>query len=195
MARKRNVKKNIKHKPEKTKTIDEIVLSEAIVKAYFQVEKQKKEEEQKVAAQKQKEWLVFLKQKKYPVNEKWHKKKIHLLRNEFVGFWRLMFIRKKDISDMKATFVLMSLTIIGIFWMFKTFLYILCLILAILIILKKVTLGYSIWILLFWIIARIFRIAIYEIEEAKDGNLLISIFSGVLSFLAIIIAVIALFLE
>lgn len=195
MSKNRKVKKNTTYKPEKTKDIDEAVLSKAISKAYFQLEKQKKEEEQKIVDEKQKEWLLFLGQKEYSNDEKWYKKKFHSMRNELVCFWKIMFIKRNDIRDMRATFALMSLTIMAIFWIFKMSLYILCFMLGILIILKKVTFGCIIWSFVFWIFARIFRIAIYEIEETKDGNLLISIFSGVLSFLAVIIAVIALFME
>ena len=46
-----------------------------------------------------------------------------------------------------------------------------------------------------WVFARIFRIASFEMEKMKDGNLLTAIFSGVLSFVAVVIAIVAIIVD
>lgn len=46
-----------------------------------------------------------------------------------------------------------------------------------------------------WMFGRAFRIAIFEIDKIRDDNLLISIFSGCISFVAMVVAIIALFIS
>jgi len=46
-----------------------------------------------------------------------------------------------------------------------------------------------------WVFARIFRIASFEVEKIDDGNLIIAIFSGVLSFVAVVIAIVAIIVD
>lgn len=58
----------------------------------------------------------------------------------------------------------------------------------------EIALGCMIAIVL-WVFARIFRIASFEIEKIEDGNLIIAIFSGVLSFVAVIIAIVAIIVD
>ncbi|MBQ8816932.1 MAG: hypothetical protein IJZ84_06625, partial [Lachnospiraceae bacterium] len=102
----------------------------------------------------------------------------------------------KKIKDMRATFALMSLTVSGIFALLKWILYIISIALIVLIFAKEISIISGIaWASIVRMLARIFRIAIFEIQEIKDGNLLTAIFSGVLSFVAVIIAIIALFID
>ena len=58
----------------------------------------------------------------------------------------------------------------------------------------EIALGCMIAIVL-WVFARIFRIASFEIEKIEDGNLIIAIFSGVLSFVAVVIAIVAIIVD
>ena len=107
-----------------------------------------------------------------------------------------MFINSKTVKDMRAIFALMSIAVTGIFALLKWFLYIVCIALIVLMVKKEidVILGMA-WAFILWMFARVFRIAIYEIQGTKDGNLLTAIFSGVLSFVAVVIAIIAIVVE
>lgn len=86
---------------------------------------------------------------------------------------KLVFINPKEIRKMRATFALMSLTVVGIFELLKWLLYITCVALVILMLYRKVSIivGVVFGVVL-WIYARIIRIASYEIQEIEDGNLL-----------------------
>lgn len=65
------------------KTIDEKLLAREIVKAFEEVERDKNVEKEKQKKKEHKEWLKFLNQKEYPLNEKWFLRKYHAFRNDF----------------------------------------------------------------------------------------------------------------
>lgn len=71
--------------------IEESALTQAIVRAYQIIEKNKKEEEAILANQAKKEWQRVIGQKEYPDNEKWFWKKIHTIRNNWNAMWSLFF--------------------------------------------------------------------------------------------------------
>ena len=178
------------------KNIDEKVLAREIVKAHEEYEHYRQTEKEKEEKRQQEEWLKTLNQKEYPPNEKWIWRKCHQIRNDFFLFKNLLFIKAKDVKDMRATFGLMRLAVIGIFALCKWVLY-LCAASMIYGIWNnsiEVALGCMIAIVL-WVFARIFRIASFEIEKIEDGNLIIAIFSGVLSFVAVIIAIVAIIVD
>ena len=178
------------------KSIDEKVLAREIIKAHEEYEHYKETEKKKEEKTRQEEWLKTLNQKEYPSNEKWIWRKCHQIRNDFFLFKNLLFIKAKDVKDMRATFGLMRLAVIGIFALCKWVLY-LCAASMIYGIWNnsiEIALGCMIAIVL-WVFARIFRIASFEIEKIKDGNLIIAIFSGVLSFVAVIIAIVAIIVD
>ena len=178
------------------KNIDEKVLAREIIKAHEEYEHYRQTEKEKEEKRQQEEWLKTLNQKEYPPNEKWIWRKCHQIRNDFFLFKNLLFIKAKDVKDMRATFGLMRLAVIGIFALCKWVLY-LCAASMIYGIWNnsiEIALGCMIAIVL-WVFARIFRIASFEIEKIKDGNLIIAIFSGVLSFVAVIIAIVAIIVD
>lgn len=178
------------------KNIDEKVLACEIIKAHEEYEHYRQTEKEKEEKKRQEEWLKTLNQKEYPSNEKWIWRKCHQIRNDFFLFKNLLFIKAKDVKDMRATFGLMRLAVIGIFALCKWVLY-LCAASRIYGIWNnsiEVALGCMIAIVL-WVFARIFRIASFEIEKIEDGNLIIAIFSGVLSFVAVIIAIVAIIVD
>ena len=178
------------------KNIDERVLAREIIKAHEEYEHYRQTEKEKEEKKRQEEWLETLNQKEYPSNEKWIWRKCHQIRNDFFLFKNLLFIKAKDVKDMRATFGLMRLAVIGIFALCKWVLY-LC----------AASMIYGIWnnsieiaigcmiAIVLWVFARIFRIASFEIEKIEDGNLIIAIFSGVLSFVAVIIAIVAIIVD
>ncbi|MBQ8605001.1 MAG: hypothetical protein IJ410_09205 [Oscillospiraceae bacterium] len=196
MSKNKKNKKNTTEKVIDKGFVDEQVLSKAIVKAYFEIEDKKKENEQKLTEKEQKEWLSFLGQEDYPADEKWLLKKWHRYRNDFVGIWRLLFIKAKDVKDMRATFGLISMATALVFRACKWLLYVLSLYVFILSINNKILLimGTSLSIMI-WMIARLFRIAAFEIDKMRDTNMLLTIFSAALTFVTIIIPVITFFLN
>ena len=178
------------------KNIDEKVLAREIIKAHEEYEHYRQTEKEKEEKKRQEEWLKTLNQKEYPSNEKWIWRKYHQIRNDFFLFKNLLFIKAKDVKDMRATFGLMRLAVIGIFALCKWVLY-LCAASMIYGIWNnsiEIVLGCMIAIVL-WVFARIFRIASFEIEKIEDGNLIIAIFSGVLSFVAVVIAIVAIIVD
>ena len=178
------------------KNFDEKVLAREIINAHEEYEHYKETEKKKEEEKRQEEWLKTLNQKEYPSNEKWIWRKCHQIRNDFFLFNNLLFIEAKDVKDMRATFGLLRLAVIGIFALCKWVLY-LCAASMICGIWNnsiEIALGCMIAIVL-WVFARIFRIASFEIEKIEDGNLIIAIFSGVLSFVAVIIAIVAIIVD
>ena len=178
------------------KSIDEKVLAREIVKAHEEYEHYRQTEKEKEEKRQQEEWLKTLNQKEYFPNEKWIWRKCHQIRNDFFLFKNLLFIKAKDVKDMRATFGLMRLAVIGIFALCKWVLY-LCAASMIYGIWNnsiEIALGCMIAIVL-WVFARIFRIASFEIEKIEDGNSIIAIFSGVLSFVAVVIAIVAIIVD
>ena len=174
------------------KTIDEKLLAREIVKAYEEAEHYKNAEKEKQEKKEHEEWLQFLNQKEYPLNEKWFLRKYHEFRNDFLGVRKLLFIKKEEVRDVRATFGLLRLAVIGVFSLCKWILYVCAagLIYCVWNHTVELALGTTISIAL-WVFARMFRIAAFEVEKIQDGNLIIALFSGVLSFVAVVTAIVA----
>ena len=178
------------------KNIDEKVLAREIIKAHEEYEHYRQTEKEKEEKRQQEEWLKTLNQKEYPPNEKWIWRKCHQIRNDFFLFKNLLFIKAKDVKDMRATFGLMRLAVIGIFALCKWILYLCASAMVYGVWSKAIELPLGLMIaFVLWVFARIFRIASFEIEKIEDGNLIIAIFSGVLSFVAVVIAIVAIIVD
>lgn len=178
------------------KNIDEKVLAREIIKAHEEYEHYRQTEKEKEEKKRQEEWLKTLNQKEYPSNEKWIWRKYHQIRNDFFLFKNLLFIKAKDVKDMRATFGLMRLAVIGIFALCKWILYLCASAMVYGVWSKAIELPLGLMIaFVLWVFARIFRIASFEIEKIEDGNLIIAIFSGVLSFVAVVIAIVAIIVD
>lgn len=178
------------------KNIDEKVLAREIVKAHEEYEHYRQTEKEKEEKRQQEEWLKTLNQKEYPPNEKWIWRKCHQIRNAFFLFINLLFIKAKDVRDIRATFGLMRLAVIGIFALCKWILYLCASAMVYGVWSKAIELPLGLMIaFVLWVVARIFRIASFEMEKMKDGNLLTAIFSGVLSFVAVVIAIVAIIVD
>ena len=178
------------------KTFDEKTLAHEIIKAHEEYEHNKMIEKEKEDKKRKDEWLKILNQKEYPSNEKWIWRKCHKLRNDFFLLKNLLFIKAKDVRDMRATFGLMRLATSGVFTLCKWALYLLAasMIYGVWNDTIETALGCMIAVVL-WVFARIFRIASFEVEKINDGNLIINIFSGVLSFVAVVIAIVAIIID
>ena len=195
---KKKTTKNNKQNTSSTTTIniDEKILARELIKAHEAYEQFRNEEKEKEERKHQEEWLKTLNQKEFPLNEKRFSQKCHKFRNDFFLIKSLLFIKARDVRDMRATFSLMQLAVICIFALCKWVLY-LC----------AASMIYGVWndtieivvgcmlAIAFWAFARIFRIASFEIEKIDDGNLITAIFSGVLSFVAVVIAIVAIVVD
>lgn len=195
MSKNKKNKKNSAEKINDKNFVDEQILSRAIVKAYFEIEDKKKENEQNHSENERKEWLEFLGQKEYPENENRLKKSWHKICNDFRLLMKLLFISRKDVKKTRATFALMSLTIVCVFTIIKWCLYCAVILFIAMIILQKISYIGIVWATICFVLARVFRIAAFEIDEMQDDGLLTAVFSGVLSFVAVIISIIAIILS
>lgn len=176
--------------------LEESALTQAIVRAYQIIEKNKKEEEARLANQAKKEWQRVIGQKEYPDNEKWFWKKIHAIRNNWNAMWSLFFFKSENVRDIRTTLGLMQLAVIGIFTICKWCLYFISLAMVYLILINGAdVVSHLSFAFVTWMFARVFRIAVFEIEKMKDGNLLIAIFSGCISFAAMVVAIITLLVD
>lgn len=173
--------------------IDEEALSRAIVSAYREIQEQKKKDEAAQAEKEKCEWDDILGQIDYPTDEKWYKARIHEMRNIWVAFWKIVFMKSDDVKDLRATFVLIGVLTTCFFNMCRGALCIfaVCIIITVLMGKTEWTMGLP-YAFSAWVLARIFRIVAIEISKLKDGNLLLAIFSGCLSLVAVVIAIIAL---
>ena len=193
-------KKNIhkqQNKFDKTQSsFDQQAMTEAIVQAFQIIEEQKKNKELELQKAANQEWKDIMGQKIYPEDEKWYLKKLHLLQNNVVGLGKVFFFKENNARDLKATFSLIKLVVCDIFkvceWcLYAAAIYVICLCF------KNHT--HIIWRILMafanWMLGRFFRIATFEVENLEDGNLLIGLFSGCISVIALIISIISIFIK
>lgn len=169
---------------------------EAIVKAYQIIEKQKVEKEIELEKNEKREWQEIMGQKEYQENEKWYLKRLHIARNNWMAIWNLLFFKSKNARDLRATFSLIQLAVVEIFKLCKWCLYFVSFAIVISALqsggdsLSNIAIA-----IVIWAFARLFRIASFEVDKVKDGNLLIALFSGCISFVAMVVAIIAIFIE
>ena len=197
MSKKKKTKNNQQNIPSVIENgFDEKVLAHEIIRAYEALEYKKKSEAEKREQEKQEEWHKILGKKEYPENEKWFLKTVHRKRNEIVTLYKLLFFKQKDIREPRATFVLMSLATMGIFFICRWMLYILVIPIIIGMFKREINILFGVTIsFALWIVGRIFRIASFEIDNIRDNNLLIAIFSGAMSFVAVVIAIVAIIVD
>lgn len=195
-TKKNNQKKQKDNTQVNATMMEESVLTQAIVKAYQIIEERKKEEENRLASKEKKEWKKVTGQKEYPENEKWYLKKIHEVRNDCSVTWNLFFFKPGNVRDIRATLGLIQLAVIGIFKVCKWCLYFISLAMIYFVLVNGAdAFLYLLFALAIWMFARVFRIAVFEIEKMKDGNLLVAIFSGCISFIAMVAAIITLLVD
>ena len=176
--------------------IDDQTMTDAIVKAYQIIEKQKVETEIELEKKEKREWQEIMGQKEYPENEKWYLKRFHIARNNFMSIWNLLFFKSKNARDLRATFSLIQLAVVEIFKLCKWCLYFISFVATISAFQNGVENISNLAIaFVIWTFARLFRIASFEVEKVKDGNLLIALFSGCISFVAMVVAIIAIFVD
>lgn len=197
-------KQNKRHQQEKREIMvnlesnqiifDQKTLTEAIVKAYQIIEEQEMEKKIEAEEKDKKEWYKTIGKKEYPEDEKWYLKRFHNVRNNLVILWNLLFFKSKNVRDLKTTLALMRLSVVGIFGLCKWCLYFISIIMIYTAFqIRENVISNIAMALTTWLFARVFRIASFEIEKMEDRNLLIAIFSGCISFVAMVIALITIF--
>ena len=191
MGKKKNKGQKNNNSSLKVDNLDERIIAKEIIYAYEEIERIKRNEEERQKEILKDEWNEILGYKNYPIDESWLKRKGHIFRNDIVGIFRLLFIKSNKVKEMRATFGLMKAGITMVFKCCKWLLYIFSLSILCVSITQK---SYLIWgmavSLAVWMLARLFRIAIFEIDKLTDENMLVAIFSATLSFVTIIIPVI-----
>lgn len=171
-------------------------LAESIVCATEKLDIKKIKAKKEENNAQQAEWNRILKQKDYPKNEKWLKKKWHEIINEWMAYKELILFKEKNTKDTIATFALIKLATEMMFACIKWSLYIFTIKFIYNFIVNPVDNGLLIaFAFITLTIARLIRIAVFEIKKMEDANLILNIFSGSISFIALIVAIIAIFIS
>ena len=147
------------------------------------------------------EWKRIIGYKEYKNDKNWFYKKIHHFRNSIVVLFHMLFFKKNNAKYDVATLAILRLSLTAIFGIFKWFLYLVAIVLVIATFYSfsekvfrfhMLPLCYS---FLSFLIARMIRVAQFEIENMKEREYLISILSAVTSFVAMLLALLALFVS
>lgn len=171
-------------------------LAELIVCATEKLEEKKNKKNEEENNAHQIEWNRILKQKIYPKNEKWMKRKLHQFRNELMAYIELVFFKEKNTKDTIATFALIKLATEMMFVCIKWSLYILCMKFIYNFCVNSAdNLILLVFAFIAWTIARLVRIAVFEVKKMEDANLILAIFSGSISFVALIVAIVAIIIS
>lgn len=173
-----------------TVRIDYDRLAEAIVKAELKVNDELEQREETEYEKIKEEWNGTL-----GINDEL--KGIKKLDNNIKGVLNILFIKKEKVITLSANNALLKLTIMGIYALFEFVLYAFIAVglgTLILFLIK----GFFSWgliviaiTILLLFIARIIRIARFEVEKISDQNYLATLFSAVIAFVAIIISIVA----
>lgn len=173
--------------------IDYDKLAKAIVIAQNQVDEDKAKEQERQKEERLKEWHKIVHYKECPKNSGKKKTILCGIRNFVWGFYVLMTFKRKNAKNISITFNLLQLVTSIMFSIIKWFLYFITFLSV-----GKVIQGQLVWMICVLesiIFARFFRVASFEIDNMSDRQYIIAIFSATTSFLALVIAVIALILE
>lgn len=173
--------------------------ADAMVEAQRRAKEIEKCEAEKEIQEKQAEWEKILGYKEYPVSRPKIVNKFFSCLNGLKVFWKIMVFKKEDAKFDVATVTLLRFSIEAILWLIKVTLYFVAVILCIASFYsfsEKTFIPFNLSCLLMsffpFVLARIVRMAQFEIEHIKDRNYLIGILSSTTAFIAMVIAIIAL---
>lgn len=172
--------------------IDYDKLAKAIVSAQNQVDDDKAKEHERQHKERLKEWHKIVHYKECSENSGKIKVFLYNIRNAICGFYALITFKRRNAKNDHTTFSLLQFATSSLFDVIRLLLYIITafIVLAVIQNNKPIWLIYGLGSFTF---ARMFRVASFEIDNMKDRQYLIAIFSAITSFLALIIAIIALF--
>lgn len=199
----RRENKNAKNldKEIKEKEIDYEKLAEAIVKAQIKAKEIEEQEAEKQIKEQKEQLNKKIRYKEIDVNDNWFIKILISIRNFFVVLFRLLFFKKRDrMPNANIIFVKLIYKIIMVLMQWS--LYIMTIALIVLPFYLTNTKGFELNVLvcipcaiIAFILARVIRLSIFEIEHIKDNNYMLALFSAITSFIAMVLAIIALFLR
>ena len=144
-------------------------------------------------------WHKIIGYKEHTIDEKWFAGTLLSVRNFFSVFIHFLFFNKKHAKSDAMTYAILQMATSAIFsackWMlyYISIIYILEFIESFVEPIEAVNWFNILYASVLFIFARIFRIVVFEIDNMKDKNYLITIFSATTCFIAMIIAIIALF--
>lgn len=118
--------------------------------------------------------------------------------NDFNIFCKLLIIKKKEVVEDFANNALLKIAISFLYWLLEYILYFLCIVVATLCIVNYSHVLLAITILLdilAFTIARIVRVARFEIDNINDKNYLISIISTSVSVFALLVTIATIFIN
>lgn len=179
-------------------TFDYQKLADALVNAQLKAKKK----ENKLTEQKNKEadaeWRRIIGYKEYDARKKWPIKVFYALRNDIVLLYHILFFKKENAKYDVVTFALLKLSLSTIFALFKFALYLIAIAFLVVVFYPTTKEAFShclvslCFAFLSFMIARVFRIAQFEIENMKERELFIGILSTVTSFVAMVVAILSL---
>lgn len=174
--------------------------ADAMFQAQLRAKEQEKDKKEKDSQIKQNEWHNILKYKEYPNSKYKISNWFHSARNGFVVFYKMMTLKRKEAKFDTVTVSLLHFALNEILALIKWTFYIIALSLAISSFYsfeEKVAIPFRFIFLCYgglsFVFARIVRIAQFEVDHINEREYLIGILSAITSFVAMIIAVIALF--
>lgn len=172
--------------------LDNNELEQAIVKAYFEIERIKERNKQ----QEKLDWQIKILKKDKPKCKNRTSLMLVNIYYDLQTFVRIMFIKKEDVPDGFGTTSLLKLILEPIFFILQLALYGVAIVFVYFTVISGISVAWGILAaIIAFIFARLIRITSFEIDNMKDKQYLLSIFTGVLSLGAIIIAIIALFVK
>lgn len=179
--------------------IDYDKLAEAIVRAHHQIKEQEEIEAKNKKISEDQEWHKIIGCTNYHGDEKWIQRLWHEVLNNMSVLISLFTFRKKDVKDTRLSFGLMQLGSMAVYGIFEWALYILaifCIVFMVFAVMAKRA-FWTICLSLIWgfvavLLARIFRIAKFEIENLKDKEMVNMVFSANMAFIGVIFTVIGL---
>lgn len=171
--------------------------ADAMIEAQKRAKEIEKCEAEKEIQEKQVEWEKFLGYKNPPQSANRIVKNFYSIINGVKIFWKIMTIKKDEAKFDTATAALLHISIGAMLWIIKVVLYFIAICFA-------VSSVYSfseesfipfnficlLWSFIPFILARIVRMAQFEVDQIKDKNYLIGILSSMAAFIALILAII-----
>lgn len=183
-------------------TLDYQKLASAIVEAEMRAREYREAERKKEQKKIQEEWNKIINYKEYPLSNSKIVNWLHSVRNGMVVFFKILTLKKEDAKFDVATTSLMRLALNAIFAVIKWVLYILAFLLVAssvysfeqkdFVEFKVVLFIYAV---LSFTVARIFRVAQFEVDHIEERDFLTTTLSVATSFFAMVLAILALFVK
>ncbi len=179
--------------------IDYNKLAEAIVKAHKKIKETEEKDAKRREKEERKEWLDIIGYKEIELNLPWHKKKLQSIKNDFATLKVVFTFKAENAKTPRLTFELMRLGTGLIYGISEWLLYLLgAFFIASPFIMKdkyffdygNIGIGF-----LSIFFGKIIRIAKLEVENVNDKEMLNTIFSANMTFVGIVLAIIAIVIE